>query len=904
MRCIQSLGVAVGFAILSLPSTTVVAQTGGQQANGLEEILVTGRKRAENLIDVPVSISVWSAQALADQGIINQDDLFAGTPGLDYSNYRGTRNANNPGIRGVQSNLRANNQQKVASFVDGMPMQGGTGNLQFAGVEAVEVYRGPQSAAFGRSTFAGAINYVTSDSTEEFEGKVQLQVTDLNQTEAGVVLSGPLSDNLGYRVSYVKGDNQGPSEWTASDGQKISQQKTDALSTKINFQFSEAMYGELTYSRLKTADSTGPGVMTDPSTCGADSGIYSFSMGVDAQLPNGAWDCDHSIPNGGFPRNSDPLTTFLAQYDANIGYYTAAARMADSNMNGSVSSSEYLAQTLSDGTTYEQSLLNNSPQNFGNMFELNRKRITGELNFEIGDGLLQVLGMKTDEGYDFFQEWDNHASNPVFVVNMMTMRAALNMNVQVMHVTNTTEETYLETRWISSAEEKLRYTLSAAYYEYDLQQQVYQAGGALPQYHNLKLPNGAQVNPFPGITITEVASNIGASFGVQYDIADATTLSFEGRYQTDDVCGQDKKGANIKLCSTTTAFLPRVAITHSVNDGRTVYGQVSVGNNPAGVNTAMSDPGNIQALLVASGQLASPDDGFTYNGADGVHFPSVDYDASNFKTFKEEKLTNFEIGTKGSFADGRGQLNAALYFMKYENMIGAENLSWEDDDINGWNESQWTTFTGERSWLNQGDDEMYGIEIDGTYSISDIWQVGGYVTLSSSKYTDYCTIQGPNYRDAPGGAGGGGKHMNTILTPDKDGVESSCAVANGKWIPRQSPVSAMLNITADLPDDIFGLQTSLRADIRYKGSFYEDQLNYLERVPVATVNVSANMRNENWNVRLFINNLTNNDEPLRTQAGNLYIDQANPTIAPPNNGTWLAFKRRPREIGLQLGYTF
>jgi outer membrane receptor protein involved in Fe transport len=114
----------------------------------------------------------------------------------------------------------------------------------------------------------------------------------------------------------------------------------------------------------------------------------------------------------------------------------------------------------------------------------------------------------------------------------------------------------------------------------------------------------------------------------------------------------------------------------------------------------------------------------------------------------------------------------------------------------------------------------------------------------------------------------------------------------------------MLNITADLPDDIFGLQTSLRADIRYKGSFYEDQLNYLERVPVATVNVSANMRNENWNVRLFINNLTNNDEPLRTQAGNLYIDQANPTIAPPNNGTWLAFKRRPREIGLQLGYNF
>ena len=76
-----------------------------------------------------------------------------------------------PAVRGVQNDNSATIRQKVGSFIDGMPMIGTMGTIGFAGLDRIEVMRGPQSAAFGRAVFAGAINYVTTDPTETFESK-------------------------------------------------------------------------------------------------------------------------------------------------------------------------------------------------------------------------------------------------------------------------------------------------------------------------------------------------------------------------------------------------------------------------------------------------------------------------------------------------------------------------------------------------------------------------------------------------------------------------------------------------------------------------------------------------------------------------------------------------------------
>jgi outer membrane receptor protein involved in Fe transport len=217
--------------------------------------------------------------------------------------------------------------------------------------------------------------------------------------------------------------------------------------------------------------------------------------------------------------------------------------------------------------------------------------------------------------------------------------------------------------------------------------------------------------------------------------------------------------------------------------------------------------------------------------------------------------------------------------------------------IGGWNEGNWTTFTGERTWINQGSGDMYGLEVDVNFALNEMWLIGGYVTLSSAKYTDYCSIQAPEYFDAAPGTPG---RSNTlpILTPDADGVDSNCGVVDGNWLPKQAPVTANFNVSAS---EIFGIEgLSLRADVRHKGSYYEDHLNLLERDAVTTVNMSANYRNDNWTIRAYVDNLTDVDDPVRIFPSNNYVTGANPAIAPTAMPGWAMVPRMPRALGLQL----
>jgi iron complex outermembrane receptor protein len=877
-----------------------------------DEVVVTGRKRDENLIEVPVSISVFGAQEIADRGILSQADLFEATPGLTFDINTDGRQGVNPGVRGVQSELIATNQQKVNAFVDGLPMLGSTGVLQFDGVDAVEVYRGPQSAAFGRATFAGAINYVTADAEDEFGGRAEVRFSDQGEQQALLAITGPIGDSLGYRLQYLKGEWSGPDEWTSTDGVELGAEETEQFSGKLNFEFSDSAYGEIMYTRLETNDISGTNMPLDPANCSGDSGIWRNNMGVDTQMFSGKWNCNPSIPSGGIPRNHNPLTQFQDQFNDDADYYyknnVAMNNMGnweflDTNNDGILQADEYLAQVLpGDLGTYEQALLSHYVSNPRQ--DTVRDRFQGELNFEIGDGLLKIMGMYVDETLDRWFETDNTDSLGSFGVNMMTMQASLNANVMSMAVFNEISEEYAEIRWVSPDDGKLRYTLSGSYYSYDLEGQVYNSPGAL--IYELVAPNGNPMFPAPGISNSEVATNFGVAFGLQYDVTEATTLSFEGRYQEDENCGTASfNGTSEKACQTTDAFLPRLAVSHAFNDNHIGYAQFSIGNNPAGVNIAYADPGNIEALLVASGQIVNPADGFIYDGTDGVHFPTVEYDASTFLEFEEETLTNFEIGSKGTYADGKGTYAIALYYMFYEDMINAQNLDWDDTDVDGWNETNWTTFTGERTWINEGDGEFFGLELAGDFDFTDVWSVGGYATISEAKYDEFCSNQAPQYRDAPGGAGGGGNFVIPILSPGAgDDVLFACGDVSGNWIPRQSRFTANMDLRARLPSPLMGLETQFRLDVRHQGSYYADHMNLQEHGSLTTMNLSAIMRNDNWNVRIFVNNLTDEDTPQNVTIGNFYSPNPDPSVAAISSGSWFVVQRRPREIGAVVTYNF
>lgn len=169
----------------------------------LEEVTVTIRRMQENLLDVPLAVTVFDASTIDHAGIRSLDDIAALTPGLTFSNVFGEF-LPVPVIRGLAPTaiFQENN---AGIFIDGVYVSGREGlNFSQLDLAKIEVVKGPQSAAYGRNTFSGAILYTTARPTDEFEGKAEAQYGDGDKILAKLTLSGPLgTDKLKARAAFL-----------------------------------------------------------------------------------------------------------------------------------------------------------------------------------------------------------------------------------------------------------------------------------------------------------------------------------------------------------------------------------------------------------------------------------------------------------------------------------------------------------------------------------------------------------------------------------------------------------------------------------------------------------------------------------------------------------------------------
>jgi iron complex outermembrane receptor protein len=160
---------------------------------GPEEIVVTARKREESLQDVPISISAFTADQLRESGAVNNYDVALQTPNFSTLQQTGRRQ-DRPVIRGQAA--PANRGEPNASyFIDGAVVSGSISTTTLGPIERVEILRGPQSAQFGRATFAGAVNYVTRKPSNEWEGEVQTRAGTDDSYTGSVWGSGPLVED-------------------------------------------------------------------------------------------------------------------------------------------------------------------------------------------------------------------------------------------------------------------------------------------------------------------------------------------------------------------------------------------------------------------------------------------------------------------------------------------------------------------------------------------------------------------------------------------------------------------------------------------------------------------------------------------------------------------------------------
>lgn len=198
----------------------------------LDEVIVTARKRAESLQDVPVAVTAVTADAIAERNIQDLRDLAAYTPGFSYTTAFGRNNNERPAVRGQSTILGA---PVAAFFIDGVFLTGSVAQTELSNVERVEVIKGPQSALYGRGTYQGAINYVTRRPAREFEGKASATYAEHEQFQIDGSVSGPLiADKLFYFLGASHYEYGG--EYTNTlTGRKFGDEESDAVTFKLNW---------------------------------------------------------------------------------------------------------------------------------------------------------------------------------------------------------------------------------------------------------------------------------------------------------------------------------------------------------------------------------------------------------------------------------------------------------------------------------------------------------------------------------------------------------------------------------------------------------------------------------------------------------------------------------------------
>lgn len=187
-------------AMLGCTALVASAVASGAQAQPhapmIDELVVTARKRAEALQDVPTAITAISGGALEKRGLAQTRDLIATTPGL-YLSQTGQRQNDEQfylTIRGVGSSPVV--EPSVGVFIDGVYVPSLGWTAEFLDVERVEVLRGPQGALFGRNTEGGAVSIITRKPGQDARGRVAAEVAERDSYRLSAAISGPLAANL------------------------------------------------------------------------------------------------------------------------------------------------------------------------------------------------------------------------------------------------------------------------------------------------------------------------------------------------------------------------------------------------------------------------------------------------------------------------------------------------------------------------------------------------------------------------------------------------------------------------------------------------------------------------------------------------------------------------------------
>ncbi|APL93881.1 TonB-dependent receptor [Sphingobium indicum] len=178
----------------------------GLPADVIADIIVTARKREENLQETPIAISAFGNETLEARGATRVDAIAGSTPNLTLSNSPGFGAQSSPAIyvRGIgQKDFSPFTEPGVGLYLDGVYIARSVGGLlDLVDIDRVEVLRGPQGTLFGRNTIGGAVSITSRQPDfDHISGSVALTIGNYRRRDFKASLNLPLTDSLAVTLS-------------------------------------------------------------------------------------------------------------------------------------------------------------------------------------------------------------------------------------------------------------------------------------------------------------------------------------------------------------------------------------------------------------------------------------------------------------------------------------------------------------------------------------------------------------------------------------------------------------------------------------------------------------------------------------------------------------------------------
>lgn len=787
---------------------------------GIDEIIVTARKTEENLSDAPVAVSVVSAEKIADLGLNSIDDFAKQATGISFSQAFG-RSTDRPVIRG-QSNVLAGVQAGVetgsAFFIDGIYYQGDIQGFDPESIERVEIVKGPQSALYGRNTYAGAINYVTKDPSDRLEASGRARAAENNEYEFAASLSGPLlGERLGFRAgaryftyggeytNQLTGRKVGDEE-TISGYLTLLAEPTPDIRIRGRAYYQRDDDGPLAIFLQGAADNNCfPGFRSPafrarssavpfaPATLGTSTNANQYFCGVIRPQP------------GNVRLNTDPLGITIPAFAGPPPTFATPA------ISG-----------LFDGTAFDG-------------IENEQVQLTAIVDWDVaGSGFIfsSLTGYRDNENY-FGTDSDHSDAFAYFNTNPAIGGSIPNPLVTEPAFANTNADDQRdfsqEIRLASPADLDIRGLIGGYYYKQKFQSVDITFGSGKEG-----LPLGTDLSQYATIENKAV-------FGMlTWDITDALSISGEVRYAEEEKTLIDRSAGTASIfCAGQSGRLGQFGATAATPAcrGRSKF----TGTDPRITVNYTTPGGTLIYAVYATGRKPGG-----FNGTAGV--TATLQTGQDFINYLPEKSKGGEAGVKFDIFDRRLRIAATGFYNELTNV----QLTTAIPNPNG---------TGALTSIvtNSGDAETKGFEIDLQAAPADGLDLSAGVSYVDARFTRGCDADFFILNS------GGLRPNFDTRNPPAAGL-ALCDITE-KRLPLGSPwiVNGSATYEFDLTDD-GSLRLFTNANFSYEDSKFVQTDNEAETGDAFLLNARIGIRTERYTITAFGRNLTDEDAiPLATR---------------------------------------